>query len=100
MAEGKGKTAGGKITKAEKRHRQSEERRRRNRYYVSTMKTAIKKARIALMKKDLALAPELVKEAIKKIQKAGSKKAIHRNEVRRRLSRLMSLAHKVLSSSS
>ncbi|MFN4182957.1 MAG: 30S ribosomal protein S20 [bacterium] len=100
MAEAAGKTKKKKVTSAEKRHRQSEDRRRRNRYYVTTMKTAIKKARTALMKKDLALAPVLVKEAIKKIQKAGSKNAIHRNEVRRRVSRLMSLAHKVLSSSS
>ncbi len=83
---------------SEKRARQSVERAGRNRYYVSSMKTAVKKAKQAIFQKDFSRAPSLIQEAIRKIQKAGSKKAIHRNEVRRRVSRLMKLANKTLRS--
>ncbi len=81
---------------AEKRDRQRENRRLRNRIVVGSMRTAIKKARVAVEAK----APEaeaLLKQAVSFIDKAVSKGAIKRNTGSRYISRLAAFANKIKS---
>jgi small subunit ribosomal protein S20 len=72
---------------AEKRHRQSLRRREHNRVGRTAVRTALKKARAALEKKDSS-AKEAVLAAEKALSKAASKGLIHKNSAARKIGRL------------
>ena len=73
---------------AKKRLRQNIKRRERNRYYIRRMKTEAKKVLQAVEEKNLELAKEQLKVAMKWIQRAASRGAIHKNEAARRQSKV------------
>jgi small subunit ribosomal protein S20 len=73
---------------AKKRIRQTEKRRIRNNYYKTSMRTAIKKFRLAAESGDLEKAKELHEIATKLIAKVAAKGIIHKNQAARKISRL------------
>jgi small subunit ribosomal protein S20 len=73
---------------AKKRHRQSLDRRTRNRAAKSTLKTLVKKVRGALETGDVAQAQNDFKAAAKKLDQTASRGIIHRNAAARVKSRL------------
>ena len=73
---------------AEKRMRQSAERRERNRQNRSTMRTAVKKVRGALANGDVAAAQAALPDAIQVIDKSAKKNVVHKNMAARTKSRL------------
>ena len=81
------------IQSQKKRNRQNEKRRIRNKAVRSELKTRVKVADTAVAAGD-ASAPEAVKAAQKRIDKAASKGVIHKNAAARRASRLMKRAAK------
>jgi small subunit ribosomal protein S20 len=81
------------IQSQKKRNRQNEKRRVRNKAVRSELKTRVKAADQAVADGD-ANAPEAVKAAQKRIDKAASKGVIHKNAAARRASRLMKRAAK------
>jgi small subunit ribosomal protein S20 len=76
------------IKSAKKRLRQSFKRRERNRMYVRRMKTEAKKVLEAVQEKNLEAAKEQLKVAMKYIERAAARGAIHKNEASRRISKL------------
>ncbi len=72
----------------QKRHRQSLKRRSRNQSIKSSIKTAIKKVRIAVEEKRLEDAQAALKAAVPDINKAATKGVIHRRNASRKISRL------------
>ena len=75
---------------ARKRILVNAKKRLRNMAVISAVKTIFKKADEAiLVEKDPDKADELVKKAIKKIDKAACKGMIHKNKAARKKSRLM-----------
>lgn len=85
-----------KNKSAIKRVLQSEKRRLRNSHVKSTMKTNIKKVLLALKDKDKETLESTFKTAIAYIDKAASKKVIHRNNAARRVSRLAKKVNSLL----
>jgi small subunit ribosomal protein S20 len=81
----------GKISSAEKRHRQSEERRIRNKTVKSAVRTSAKKFVVFAQKKDLAQAEAALKDMIKKIDTAARKGIIKKNAAARKKSRMQRL---------
>ncbi|HEV8629141.1 MAG TPA: 30S ribosomal protein S20 [Thermoanaerobaculia bacterium] len=79
---------------AEKRMRQSAERRERNRGDRSTMRTAIKKVRGALASGDAQGAQEALKTAVQVIDRTNKKHVVHRNTAARTKSRLAKAVQK------
>ena len=76
-----------KSSSAEKRHRQSEERRMRNKAVKSAVRTSVKKLVVLVQKKD----PEseaALKDMIKKIDTASRKGIIKKNAAARKKSRM------------
>lgn len=73
---------------AKKRHRQSLERRTRNRATKSTLKTLVKKVRAAVKEGDSAAASEALKAVQTRLDKAAANKVIHKNAAARVKSRL------------
>ncbi|MGC6417835.1 MAG: 30S ribosomal protein S20 [Bradymonadia bacterium] len=73
---------------AEKRVRQTEKRRQRNKHVLSTMRTYIKRVRVAIADGNAEDATERLKAATQALAKAASKGVIHRNQARRKISRL------------
>jgi len=80
---------------AKKRLRQNVKRRQRNRYYVRRMKTEAKKVLEAVAQKDLERAKEQLKVAMKWIERAAARGAIHKNEAARRQSRVAAAVAKL-----
>ena len=76
---------------AEKRHRQSEERRLRNKAAKSSVRTSIKKFRILAQKKDVGEAGIALQDMIKKIDTAAQKGIIKKNTAARKKSRMQKL---------
>jgi small subunit ribosomal protein S20 len=76
---------------AKKRHRQSLERRAKNRATKSELKTLVKKVRAAAAAGDAAKAETEFRLAAKKLDRAGTKGVIHRNAASRTKSRLAHL---------
>ena len=72
-----------------KAHRVSERRHERNRAVKSALRTFVKKARVAVAGTLSEDAAEQTKEAAKRLDQAGSKGIIHKNQAARRKSRLM-----------
>lgn len=85
-----------KNKSAIKRAVQSEKRRLRNSHVKSTMKTNIKKVLLALKDKDKENLENTFKAAIAYIDRAASKRVIHRNNAARRVSRLAKKVNTVL----
>ncbi|SNR72820.1 30S ribosomal protein S20 [Desulfurobacterium atlanticum] len=76
------------IKSAKKRLRQNVKRRQRNRYYIRRLKTESKKVLAAVEEKNLELAKEQLKVAMKYIERAAARGVIHKNEAARRMSRI------------
>jgi small subunit ribosomal protein S20 len=76
------------IKSAKKRLRQSFKRRERNKMYVRRMKTEAKKVLEAVEEKNLEAAKEQLKVAMKYIERAAARGAIHKNEASRRISKI------------
>ena len=81
------------IASQKKRNRQNEARRVRNKGVRSELRTRVKTARTAVAE-GAETAPEAVKAAQKRLDKAGQKGVIHKNAAARRTSRLMKAAAK------
>jgi small subunit ribosomal protein S20 len=80
-----------KYSSAEKRHRQSEERRLRNKSARSSVRTSIKKFVVLAHKKEVSGAEAALKEMIKKIDTAAQKGIIKKNTAARKKSRMQRL---------
>ena len=76
-----------KRSSAEKRHRQSEERRMRNKAAKSAVRTSVKKCVVLIQKKDPASEAAL-RDMIKKIDTASRKGIIKKNAAARKKSRM------------
>jgi len=76
---------------AEKRHRQSKVRNARNTHIRSTMRSYVKKVRIAIAEGDTETAKSLLEKAIPYIDKAATKGVIHKATASRKISRLAKL---------
>jgi small subunit ribosomal protein S20 len=80
-----------KSSSAEKRHRQSEERRLRNKAVKSSVRTSVKKFVVLAQKKDKEEAGIALKEMVKKIDTAARKGIIKKNTAARKKSRMQKL---------
>jgi small subunit ribosomal protein S20 len=81
----------GKQSSAEKRHRQSEERRLRNKAVKSSVRTSAKKFVVLARKKAAGEAETALKDMIKKIDTAAQKGIIKKNAAARKKSRMQRL---------
>lgn len=79
---------------AKKRHRQSLERRTRNRAAKSVIKTRVRDVRDAVGSHDLAKAEAAFKSAAKTLDQGGAHRVIHPNKAARLKSRLQQLIRK------
>ena len=80
-----------------KRHGQSLRRRDRNRYNLSTLKSHLKRTRLALDAND-SDAPGLVQQTIRHLDRVATKGTIHRRRASRLKSRLMQRLQKASTS--
>jgi small subunit ribosomal protein S20 len=78
----------GKKSSAEKRRRQSEDRRLRNKSAKSAVRTSVKKFVLLAQKKELGEAETALKDMIKKIDTAAGKGIIKKNTAARKKSRM------------
>jgi small subunit ribosomal protein S20 len=85
----------GKRSSAEKRHRQSEERRLRNKAVKSAVRTSAKKFVVLAQKKEVAEAEAALTETIKKLDTAARKGIIKKNTASRKKSRMQRLFNSV-----
>lgn len=74
------------IKSQEKRIRQNEERRVRNQAVRSSLKTAIRKFRVAAQSGNVEQAVVLQRSAARQLDKAASKGVIHKNQAANRKS--------------
>jgi small subunit ribosomal protein S20 len=81
----------GKYDSAEKRHRQSEERRTRNKAVRHSVRKSAKKFVALAEKKDVPASEAALKEMIKKIDTAAGKGIIKKNAAARKKSRMQRL---------
>ncbi|WP_010263195.1 30S ribosomal protein S20 [Treponema primitia] len=81
----------GKSSSAEKRHRQSEERRLRNKAVKSSVRTSAKKFVVLAQKKEAENAEAALKDMIKKLDTASRKGIIKKNAASRKKSRMQRL---------
>lgn len=72
-----------------KRVRQSEKRTQRNRYFKSTARTYMKRARRLIESGELTEAEAVIVQAYRALDKAAQKGAIHKNKAARNKARLM-----------
>jgi small subunit ribosomal protein S20 len=77
------------LKSSQKRERQNVKHRARNRSYKSKARTLVKKAFLAIEAGQLDSAKQATTEAVKALDKAAAKGAIHKNNASRRKSRLM-----------
>ena len=75
------------VASARKKNRQRIKRRARNQFHLTTMRTYVKRVRTAIEAKDGKLA-ELLKAAVRVIDKAASKGVIDKKAASRKISRL------------
>jgi small subunit ribosomal protein S20 len=80
---------------AQKRNRQRIVRSERNRAVLSSVRTAVKKARSAIDSGDGSLAKEKVAEAARALAKAAQKGVVHAKSASRTASRIESQLHKL-----
>jgi small subunit ribosomal protein S20 len=76
-----------------KANRQNQKRAVQNRIYRSGARTAVRKARVAIIS-DADAAVESVRAAIRSLDRAATKGVIHKNNAARRKSRLMKALNK------
>jgi small subunit ribosomal protein S20 len=81
----------GKISSAEKRHRQSEERRLRNKTVKSSVRTSAKNFVLLARQKEVDKAEAALKDMVKKIDTAAGKGIIKKNAAARKKSRMQRL---------
>ncbi|MDR1862340.1 MAG: 30S ribosomal protein S20 [Treponema sp.] len=81
----------GKKSSAEKRHRQSEERRLRNKAVKSAVRTSAKKFVVLARQKDAVAAEAALRDMIKKIDTAAGKGIVKKNTASRKKSRMQRL---------
>jgi small subunit ribosomal protein S20 len=81
----------GKQSSAEKRYRQSEDRRIRNKAVRSAVRTSAKKFVVLAQKKDVPSSEAALQDMIKKIDSAAQKGVIKRNAAARKKSRMQRL---------
>ena len=79
---------------AAKAARQAEKRRLRNRAAKTSLRTVVRKTREEIATGDAAKATAAVSDAASKLDRAATKKFIHRNKAARLKSRLAALATK------
>jgi small subunit ribosomal protein S20 len=84
-----------KYDSAEKRHRQSEDRRIRNKAVKSSVRTSVKRFVLLAQGKDAAGAAGALGEVIKKLDTAAGKGIIKRNAAARKKSRMQRLYNSV-----
>jgi small subunit ribosomal protein S20 len=77
-----------KSSSAEKRHRQSEERRIRNKAVKSAVRTSARKFLVLAGKKEIGEAEAALKDMIKKLDTAARKGIIKKNAASRKKSRM------------
>ncbi len=80
---------------AEKRARQTKIRNERNSFVRKTMRSYIKRVRVAVESEKKSEATEALKAAVKQIDRAASKNVIHNNKAARSISRLTRLVNKL-----
>jgi small subunit ribosomal protein S20 len=80
---------------ARKRIRANERKRVRNRTVRSAVRTRITKARRALLGVEVEATSEMVLAAVRELDRASEKGILHKNNVNRRKSRLMAMAHRL-----
>jgi len=78
-----------------KRIKQNAKRNERNRYWKSTMRTSIKKVRLAVEDQETEEAQESLQAAISMISHVASKGVIHKNTASRKISRLTKLVNRM-----
>jgi len=71
-----------------KRARQAEKKRIRNLHIKTTVKSSIKRVRMAIERKDIEGAQKALLKAIPLVQRAHSKGVLHKNTSARKISRL------------
>jgi small subunit ribosomal protein S20 len=76
---------------AEKRHRQSKVRNARNTHIRSTMRSYVKKLRLAIADGDVETAKSLLEKTVPYIDKAATKGVIHKATASRKIGRLSKL---------
>lgn len=81
----------GKRSSAEKRHRQSEERRIRNKSVKSSVRTSVKKFTALAQQKKVEDAETALRAMIKKLDTASGKGIIKKNTAARKKSRMQKL---------
>jgi small subunit ribosomal protein S20 len=85
------------CTSAEKRHRQSEERRLRNKAAKSTVRTSVRKFLALAHKNDCGGAQEALRDMTKLIDSAARKGIIKKNAAARKKSRMQRLLNRIKS---
>ncbi len=80
---------------AEKRNRQRIKRSLRNRTISSSVRTLVKRVRVAVQAKDKKAALEALSKAIRAVDRAASKGVFHVKAASRTVSRLSSAVHKL-----
>lgn len=80
-----------KKSSAEKRYRQSEERRLRNKTAKSAVRTSVKKFVLSVQGKDAGAAESSLQEMFSKLDSAARKGIIKKNAVARKKSRMQRL---------
>ncbi|MDR2490822.1 MAG: 30S ribosomal protein S20 [Spirochaetaceae bacterium] len=78
----------GKSSSAEKRHRQSEERRLKNKAVKSSVRTSVRKFTTLVVQKNTDDADKALREMIKKLDTAARKGIIKKNAAARKKSRM------------
>ena len=81
---------------AEKRNRQNKIRNARNTHIRSTMRTYVKKVRLAVAEGDSEVAQAMLEKAVPCIDKAATKGVIHKATASRKISRLSKLVNAML----
>ena len=81
---------------AEKRNRQNKIRNARNTHIRSTMRTYVKKVRLAVAEGDSEVAQAMLEKAVPCIDKAATKGVIHKATASRKISRLTKLVDALL----
>ena len=81
------------IKSQKKRIKTAEKARLRNRAVRSSLKTAVKKVRVAVEEGDRDLAQRLTNDACRKLDKAASKGVIHKNQAAERKSGVQKLVN-------
>ena len=84
-----------KKSSAEKRHRQSEERRLRNKSVKSSVRTSVKKFTGLVQKREIEQAELALRDMIKRIDTAAQKGIVKKNTAARKKSRMQRLFNSV-----